>query len=77
MTKEKVNPMRDLCSDDEYVRSELVEARRLMGLRKTNFEKLSQALGFMYLYCNETMRDMVLTTLDEVTLRGMYATMIV
>ncbi len=77
MTKEKVNPMRDLCSDDEYVRSELVEARRLMGLRKTNLENLSQALGFMYLYCNETMRDMVLTTLDEVTLRGMYATMIV
>ena len=65
----KLNPIQSLCSDDDYVRNELVEARRLMGLKSTNLDSVIFALGLLYLYCSDKMRDMVETTLNEASMR--------
>ena len=62
----------ELYKNDEYVRSELVEAHRLMGSKTTNLENLIKGLGFLYLYCNEKMRFMAEAALNEATIRKMY-----
>ena len=61
----------ELCQDDDYVRDELVEAQRLMGLKTTDFVNLGKGLAMLYLHSGKRWRDMVEATLLECTWRGM------
>ncbi len=60
----------ELYKNDDYVREELVEARRLMGLKTTNLDNLIGAVALLYLYCGNRWRGMAETTLMEITMRG-------
>ncbi len=60
----------ELYKNDDYVRDELVEARRLMGLKTTNLDNLIFAVALLYLHCGERWRMMAETTLMEITMRG-------
>ncbi len=62
--------IKELYKDDDYVRNELVEARRLMGLKTTNLDNLIDGVVLLYLHCGNRWRGMALTTLMEITLRG-------
>lgn len=64
-----LNPIQDLCSNDDYVKKEIIAARKLMGLKKTNIDSVIFALGLLYLYCNKPMMDIVYTNLTEAVRR--------
>jgi len=66
------NPLAHLCSDDDYVRNEIVECRKLMGTIGTNLNRLYEVVAFVYLYCSEKMLNIVYTTMLEIEMRKEY-----
>jgi hypothetical protein len=48
---------------------ELVEARRLMGLKSTDMSQLTSTVGHLYLNCPEDMQPHYLALLDEIAKR--------
>jgi hypothetical protein len=66
------NLMQNLFKDDNYCKEQIIEARRLMGLKSTNFENLTKACTHMYLHCSEKMRIFVKATLEEVVKRKIF-----
>ena len=63
-------PIQELCKSDKYVTQELLQARELMGLKATDFARLANVVGFLYLYCSDELKEITLATLDEIHLRA-------
>ena len=56
-------------------RSELVEARRLMGLKSTNLDNLTSTVAHLYLSCPEDMIPHYIALIDEISRRQTIITM--
>ena len=50
-------------------RAELVEARRLMGLKSTDMDQLTSTVGHLYLNCPDDMLPHYIALLDEIQKR--------
>ena len=61
--------MKKLYKDDNYVKSELIVCRNLMGKRNSNLDKLLESLIYMYLYCSENMKNYVSEHIAEIERR--------
>lgn len=67
---------KDFYTDKEYCFNELHAARRIM-CNKNLFTQdvargLEQGLGMMYLYCPDDIKGLVLSQIQELTMREMY-----
>ena len=64
--------MQELFESEEYCNSELVGCRKALVDIKTTPEELDalqDGLAFMYLYCPDHIKDIVLATMDEIESR--------
>jgi hypothetical protein len=62
--------------DDNYCFKEIHEARKVMTntflFTREAAEGLTKGLGIMYLYCNDDIKDIVLSTIEELSFREFY-----
>jgi hypothetical protein len=64
--------MQELFEKKEYCIKELHSAREIFCSGDVTFEqkeRLQKALTFMYLYCPEEIRDLVLSHIEEIEIR--------
>lgn len=64
------NPIKDLYKSDNYIRSELIACRKLMGKKESDLDSLHTTLIFMYLYCSENMINIVYDHIIELEMRN-------
>lgn len=66
---------KEIWSDPEYCKSEIMKAREIMSSRKTTrkqFEQIQKALGLMYLHCPDEMAGHAYACLQEATMRYVF-----
>ena len=64
--------MKKLFADKKYCYEQLNFAREKFGNKNTTYEQLgniSKTLAFMYLYCPKDIKELVLSTIDELEKR--------
>jgi hypothetical protein len=72
-----MSELENLYSTREYCVEELARIREMWGSKSTftqsAIDGARTSLGFMTLYCPETLRDVVAATLDELGRRELYS----
>lgn len=70
------NVIADVFSDRQYCIDEMLRIRDTWGSRSTFTREAIEAarisLGFMVIYCPDSLRDMVMATIDELGRRELY-----